>query len=217
VKLLLLNTGSLALGDLRIEDHEIVGLTNATVVLVGIIASFLSLGRRGTEHVVMEEMSNRLVEVAGDSAKGGFTLFLGNFSSTAFLVLASIIVARLLGSGDYGLYFLVLVAPSFLASLVGFGLDSAAVMFTSKYLAEGRGGHAASVLKTTLFFRLAIGFNCFRNLLRRLRRSGSNPAQQAGPRLLLQGLQHPHPLPSLLQPRLQSFHRPGLSRMGLYG
>ncbi|MBO3798466.1 MAG: flippase [Candidatus Brockarchaeota archaeon] len=102
-------------------------------------------------------MSDTLAEAAEYSARGGFTLFLGEFSSTTVLAVASILVARLLGSENYGLYSLSLVAPSLLASLIGLGLDSAAVMFTSKYSAEEKHGHVASFLKTSIVFRLATG------------------------------------------------------------
>lgn len=42
-------------------------------------------------------MSNRLVEIAEDSARGRFSLFLGDASSTIILAVGSILVARLLG------------------------------------------------------------------------------------------------------------------------
>lgn len=57
-------------------------------------------------------MSNKLAEIAEDSARGGFFLFTGNALSFAILVICSIIVAKLLEPENYGLFVLSLVVPS---------------------------------------------------------------------------------------------------------
>ncbi|MEM3680062.1 MAG: flippase [Metallosphaera sp.] len=106
---------------------------------------------------VRRDLSDTLIEIAEYSARGGFTLFLGEFFSTTILAVASILIARLLGSENYGLYSLSLVVPSLFSSLISLGLDSAAVMLPSKYLAEGKRGHVVSFLKTSIVFRLATG------------------------------------------------------------
>jgi len=78
-------------------------------------------------------MSGRLVEVAEDSVRGGFFLFAGNASQLVVLAVASIVIARLLGPEDYGLYSLSLVVPSILAGLVDFGIVSALIRFLAKF------------------------------------------------------------------------------------
>ncbi|MBC7129897.1 oligosaccharide flippase family protein, partial [Candidatus Bathyarchaeota archaeon] len=102
-------------------------------------------------------MSSELTEIASDSARGGFWLFLGEFISTAFLAIASILIARLLGPTDYGIYSLALVAPSLLASIIGLGIDQAAVRFPAKYKAENKPTHITQILKVALTLRLLTG------------------------------------------------------------
>jgi len=62
-----------------------------------------------------------LSDVARASAKDGFFLFLANASSTLILALRSILIARLLGPENYGLYSVALIAPSFLIALGDLG------------------------------------------------------------------------------------------------
>ncbi len=108
-------------------------------------------------HEEAVNMTGGLVEVAGDSARGGFWLFLGEFASTAFLAVGSILVARLLGPSDYGVYSLALVVPSILASMIGLGIDQAVVRFPAKYKAENKLTHIIRILKAALAFKLLMG------------------------------------------------------------
>ena len=60
-----------------------------------------------------ESVLKRLVEIAEDSVRSGFSLFLGNSSSTIILA------ARLLGPSGYGTYSLTsLVAPMLLLAWI---------------------------------------------------------------------------------------------------
>ena len=52
----------------------------------------------------MEPMSEKLTDIAENSVRGGFFLFAGNALSTIILAVGSILIARLLGPEDYGLY-----------------------------------------------------------------------------------------------------------------
>jgi len=56
-------------------------------------------------------LSNKLADIAEDSARGGFFLFTGNALSLLTLALVSIITARFLGPENYGLLALSLVVP----------------------------------------------------------------------------------------------------------
>ena len=51
-----------------------------------------------------ESVLKRLVEIAEDSVRSGFSLFLGNSSSTIILAVGFIFVANLLGPSNYGTY-----------------------------------------------------------------------------------------------------------------
>lgn len=102
-------------------------------------------------------MSNKLIEIAEDSARGGFFLFTGNALSLIILAIGSIIVARLLGPDNYGLYSLSLVVPSILAGFTDFGISYALTRFSAKFRAESKSDLVASILKSGLLFKLIIG------------------------------------------------------------
>ena len=101
--------------------------------------------------------SGDVVKLVEHSARDSFTLFVGDFSSAALLAVSSIVVARLLGPEDYGVYSISFVAPALLISLVGLGLDAAAIRFPAKYIAEGRGRIASKFIGMVLAFRLTSG------------------------------------------------------------
>lgn len=98
-----------------------------------------------------------IVQIAEYSARGGYYLFLGNTLSTGILAISSIIIARLLGPENYGLFSLVIVVPSLFIGLVNFGITSAITRFSAKFRSEGRNPEVRSVIKTGLFFELAVG------------------------------------------------------------
>jgi len=52
-----------------------------------------------------------LNDVARASVHGGFFLFIGITSSTIIMALTSVLVARLLGPEDYGLYTVIMISP----------------------------------------------------------------------------------------------------------
>jgi O-antigen/teichoic acid export membrane protein len=104
-------------------------------------------------------MSNRLVEIAENSARGGFFLFSGNASSTIILAVGSIAIARLLGPEYYGIFSLSLVAPAILIGLIDLGVNSALTRYSAKLRAEGRADLVASVLKSGFLFKLLLGIS----------------------------------------------------------
>jgi len=73
---------------------------------------------------------NEVVQIAKESARGGYYLFVGNTLSTGILTVASIIIARLLGPNDYGLFSLTIAVPSLFIGLVDFGITSAITRFS---------------------------------------------------------------------------------------
>ncbi|MFQ6081226.1 MAG: flippase [Candidatus Bathyarchaeia archaeon] len=102
-------------------------------------------------------MSDKLVEIAEDSARGGFFLFTGNASQLIVLAIGSIIVARLLGPENYGLLSLSLVIPSILAGLIDLGVNSSLTRFSARLRAEGKAQLAAGMLRSGFLFKLLIG------------------------------------------------------------
>lgn len=98
-----------------------------------------------------------IVKIAEYSARGGYYLFVGNILSIGIMSVGSIIVARLLGAEDYGLFSLLIFVPSLFIGLIGFGIDSAITRFLAKFRTEGKNPDVGGVIKTGLCFKLAVG------------------------------------------------------------
>jgi O-antigen/teichoic acid export membrane protein len=100
---------------------------------------------------------NEVVQIAKESARGGYYLFVGNTLSTGILTVSSIIIARLLGPDDYGLFSLSIAVPSLFIGLVDFGITSAITRFSAKFRAEDRTSEAVNIIKAGILFELAVG------------------------------------------------------------
>jgi len=102
-------------------------------------------------------MPSDLADVASQSARGSFILFLGDAVSTVVLALGSILIARFLGPDGYGVYSLALAAPAIFTSLIGLGVDSAVVRFLAKFRSKDEHEHSINFMKTALTFRFTAG------------------------------------------------------------
>jgi O-antigen/teichoic acid export membrane protein len=97
------------------------------------------------------------ITVAQASAKGTLILFVGNLVSTGVVTIATIIIARLLGPGGYGIYTLAFVVPSILLLFVGFGVSTAVTRYVAYSLSTGDIARAASMTRTAVIFSLFFG------------------------------------------------------------
>ncbi|MBT0159174.1 oligosaccharide flippase family protein [Candidatus Bathyarchaeota archaeon A05DMB-2] len=100
---------------------------------------------------------NEIMQVAESSAHGGMYLFIGNALSTGILAVSSIIIGRLLGPDNYGLFSLAIVVPSLLVGLIDFGIVSAITRFCAKFRAEGNDCSVRRVVKYGIIFELIVG------------------------------------------------------------
>lgn len=98
-------------------------------------------------------MSTELSDVAKASVRGSFFLFLGNMSSTLVVAFTSILVARLLGPEDYGLYSLALIASSFLTVLSDLGISPALSRFSARFHSRGRDQKVVGLVKAGMIFK----------------------------------------------------------------
>jgi len=96
-------------------------------------------------------------EIAQRSTRGSVVLFGGNFVSTAFLAVSSIIIARLLGPSSYGSYVLVLVIPQIVQLFVGLGVVFAITHFSAYYIARGEPGVAKRFSVNSMVFLVLFG------------------------------------------------------------
>lgn len=72
------------------------------------------------------------------------------------MALTSILVARLLGPENYGLYTVALIAPSFLIAFSDLGISPALTRFSASLRSEGKGQKAAALIKAGITFKLAL-------------------------------------------------------------
>ncbi|MEM2960849.1 MAG: oligosaccharide flippase family protein, partial [Candidatus Bathyarchaeia archaeon] len=99
-------------------------------------------------------MSTDLNDIAKASARGSFFLFLGKASSTIIMAIASVLVARLLGPENYGLYIIAMIPSSFLITFSNFGISSALIKFCAQFHSERKNKKVVSLIKTGIIFNL---------------------------------------------------------------
>jgi stage V sporulation protein B len=100
---------------------------------------------------------SKAAEMAKVSAKGSFHLLWGLVISTVISSVATIFIARLLGSNLYGLYGIVLITPTLIGVFRDWGINSAMVRCTAQYLSEGRASEVRSILVSGIIFEVALG------------------------------------------------------------
>ena len=76
------------------------------------------------------------LEIARRSTRGSFALFAGNLLNTAVSFVAIIIIARLFGPSDYGVYSLAVLIPGILLNLLGFGVNSGITRYAAYHLSQ---------------------------------------------------------------------------------
>ena len=99
-----------------------------------------------------------IMKVAESTAHGGMYLFVGNTISTVILAICSIVISRLLGSANYGLYSLAIVVPSIIIGLIDFGVTNAIIRYSAQFKSEKKDSSAVAVIKVGIIFELIVGF-----------------------------------------------------------
>ena len=96
-------------------------------------------------------------DIAKTSTRGSFHYLWGLVLSTAISAVGTIFIARLLGSDQYGLYTIVLAAPSLIVTFRDWGINSAMIKFTAQYRAEERNAEIRSIFLTGVLFEVILG------------------------------------------------------------
>jgi O-antigen/teichoic acid export membrane protein len=96
-------------------------------------------------------------DIAKTSTKGSFHYLWGLVLSTVISAVGTIFIARLLGSDQYGLYTIVLAAPSLIVTFRDWGINSAMIKFTAQYRAEERIAEIRSIFLTGVLFEIILG------------------------------------------------------------
>ncbi|MCJ7506468.1 oligosaccharide flippase family protein [Candidatus Bathyarchaeota archaeon] len=102
-----------------------------------------------------------VANAAKHATRGALLLFIGNTFSTVILSLAVMVIARLLGPSDYGLYSIAITVPSLMLFSTDFGVSQALVRFTAKFRSERLEGLVWNLVKTGICFELATALLMF--------------------------------------------------------
>lgn len=99
----------------------------------------------------------KAAQMAKVSAKGSFHLLWGLIVSTVISSVATIFVARLLGSDSYGLYGIVLISPTLIGVFRDCGINSAMVRCTAQFHSEDRTAEVRNILVSGIIFEIVLG------------------------------------------------------------
>ena len=91
------------------------------------------------------------------SAKGGFHLLWGLVLSTVISAVGTIIIARLLGSDNYGLYAIALAAPNLISIFRDWGINTAMIKYSAEYYSENNVAKIRSVFVSGTAFEIIVG------------------------------------------------------------
>ena len=105
--------------------------------------------------------TDQLTRAAQKAARGGLFLFIGNTSSTVILAIGIIIVARLLGPLNYGLYTLAVTIPTLLVGLSDVGMNSALVRLPARFRSEGDHAKANKLVRLGFLVKLGVSAVAF--------------------------------------------------------
>jgi O-antigen/teichoic acid export membrane protein len=106
-------------------------------------------------------MADELVEVAEDSARGGFFLMSGKALATVIMAFGSILIGRLLGPELYGQYALALVVPQLLFLFTDLGINQGIIRFAASLRATGEIDRVTRIIQSGMLLRIIIGITIF--------------------------------------------------------
>ena len=97
-------------------------------------------------------------EIGKKAAKGGIFLFFGIFLSTTILTIYSILIARLLGPDNYGLYTIIMIIPNFFIIFGDLGISPSLTRYISKYNKEGKKNELLEIMLNGILLKIIITF-----------------------------------------------------------
>jgi O-antigen/teichoic acid export membrane protein len=100
---------------------------------------------------------SKATEMARVSAKGGFHLLWGLVLSTIISAVGTIVIARLLGPDNMGLYTIALAAPNLIATFRDWGVTTAMVKYSAEANNEKNVAKIRSIFVSGLVFEIVLG------------------------------------------------------------
>ena len=106
----------------------------------------------------MEYLAEEQAESLGaKTAKMASYLLLGKLLSFVLLAIAFVVVARVLGPSEYGVYTLAIAIIGIFSAFGSFGIDSATNKFVSEYVAKREPDKIGPLISNSLYIVLAVG------------------------------------------------------------
>ncbi|MHA1665386.1 MAG: flippase [Candidatus Njordarchaeales archaeon] len=102
-------------------------------------------------------MSVKTVDVAEDFVRGGFFLILGNIISIVVSAISVLIVARILGPEEYGLYSISIIVPSLLSLFLRMGINEGTIKQLASFKVSGEERKIANLLIQIISFKFLLG------------------------------------------------------------
>ncbi|MGA3291338.1 MAG: flippase [Candidatus Bathyarchaeia archaeon] len=99
----------------------------------------------------------KAVEMARVSAKGSFHILWGLVASTIISAVGTIIIARLLGPDNYGLYAIALTAPNLISTFRDWGINTAMIKYSAQYNSENNVAKIRSIFVSGVLFEIVLG------------------------------------------------------------
>ncbi len=99
----------------------------------------------------------KATQMAKVSAKGGFHLLWGLVISTAISAIGTIVIARLLGPANMGLYAIALAAPNLISTFRDWGVTTAMIKYSAEYNSANDVAKIKSVFVSGLAFEIIVG------------------------------------------------------------
>jgi len=100
---------------------------------------------------------SKATEMAKVSAKGGFHLLWGLVTSTIISAVGTILIARLLGADNMGLYTIAVAAPNLIITFRDWGINTAMVKYSAQYNSENNVAKIRSIFVSGVLFELIMG------------------------------------------------------------
>ncbi len=100
---------------------------------------------------------SKAADMAKASVKGGFHVLWGQFASTIISAVGAIILALVLGESNYGLYAVILSAPTLIGLFQDLGVNYAITRYSARLNVENRTSEIRSIFLSGLIFKTLLG------------------------------------------------------------